>query len=384
MYYNPHATSGLSLLVAAALKIDEKDRLKDSSSENSEYTNKYYEGIKSENNEQANIEYADNVSIDEDNDTDNEETQYHQQQLQQPKLNQNSYYYQPPSQYPVYNQQTTYPYTDSYGPRRNSWEYGMYVQRQPSVPYQHQQQTTQQPYYCETPGCNCADSRYPQQTYSDPYQHESQTEQSVTSPQPHHTQSIQPSLVKSEQSNVNSDSHLISTTHRKLDKSISLPSNISSKDTKSNITKIKKKRVSKKKISKTSSTEVVREIDSNDSSNDDDSDGIEDGQLMVKRKQTGPSKGSLKKRLPRTILSTDQIRELEVYFEEDYLPSASKMNTIALRLGLERRVVRVWFQNRRARQKRSKSSNKPVTEVEPSAFTKSDNFLNFSSPAVAN
>eukprot|EP00794_Sanderia_malayensis_P009695 gene9695-10686_t len=62
----------------------------------------------------------------------------------------------------------------------------------------------------------------------------------------------------------------------------------------------------------------------------------------------------LRRQKPRTIFSADQLKLLEATFKENSYPSASTRKHVASRVNLPVDRVRVWFQNRRAKEKRLK------------------------------
>jgi len=66
----------------------------------------------------------------------------------------------------------------------------------------------------------------------------------------------------------------------------------------------------------------------------------------------GGSSGSGRKRKKRTSIETTIKGELEAHFGRQSKPSAADIALIAESLSLEREVVRVWFCNRRQKEKR--------------------------------
>ena len=70
----------------------------------------------------------------------------------------------------------------------------------------------------------------------------------------------------------------------------------------------------------------------------------------------GGSGGSGRKRKKRTSIETTIKGELEAHFGRQSKPSAADIALIAESLALEREVVRVWFCNRRQKQKRAVDS----------------------------
>lgn len=81
---------------------------------------------------------------------------------------------------------------------------------------------------------------------------------------------------------------------------------------------------------------------------------------------TGPLKGPVKRtpgRLPRIPFTPHQLNELEQAFKSATYLSTEDANKLAKRLELTGVRVKIWFQNRRARDRRERrdSSNK-VTE----------------------
>eukprot|EP00121_Abeoforma_whisleri_P012011 Awhi_evm1s11085 len=398
---------GLTMLCNVINEIEQRESFGKTDFKLSYNSNNGTENRYDSKDEQGNANQSfDEASMDDDNDTDNEADM----QPQQHNNNNNNYYYhsQPPHAYPAYArpqapQYYAYPPSDPYQPQphlqtqqpqpRNSWEYG-YNQYAPVLPPTNStryatNQAPSQPYYCE-PGCTCGAQYHANDQYQRRPSFVQENQTSTLPPQQYQTQTQEQTGTETKKEEP-IDIPRAASPQRTLEKAHSSPP-IIQKDSssKSNtITKIKKKKVNakKSKIAKQISLDLPLQLtqehmDGEDSSCDDDS---EEGETTEKkRRTTGPIKGSSKKRLPRTILSTDQIRELEVFFEEDYLPSAAKMNTIAVRLGLERRVVRVWFQNRRARQKRTKSSKAADVEGIANGFQKEEAYLQFASPAVAN
>ncbi|KAB5530925.1 hypothetical protein PHYPO_G00134950 [Pangasianodon hypophthalmus] len=73
------------------------------------------------------------------------------------------------------------------------------------------------------------------------------------------------------------------------------------------------------------------------------------------------------KKKTRTSYSTDQLEELERMFQDDHYPDADKRKEIAISVGVTPQRVMVWFQNRRAKwRKTSKTTAKkpPVTRTQ--------------------
>ncbi|XP_031551849.1 POU domain, class 3, transcription factor 2-B-like isoform X2 [Actinia tenebrosa] len=68
--------------------------------------------------------------------------------------------------------------------------------------------------------------------------------------------------------------------------------------------------------------------------------------------------GSYKKRKRRTIIEKTVKSALENYFERQPRPSSSDISSISESLNLEREVVRVWFCNRRQKERRNSPTSK--------------------------
>ena len=62
----------------------------------------------------------------------------------------------------------------------------------------------------------------------------------------------------------------------------------------------------------------------------------------------------LRRQKPRTVFTSDQLKVLEATFQENNYPSASTRKEVANSVNLPVDRVRVWFQNRRAKEKRLK------------------------------
>lgn len=56
----------------------------------------------------------------------------------------------------------------------------------------------------------------------------------------------------------------------------------------------------------------------------------------------------------RTHLSSTQVSVLECSFQENSLPDSSIRSRLAKKLSVSERTVQIWFQNRRAKQKKMK------------------------------
>ena len=69
-------------------------------------------------------------------------------------------------------------------------------------------------------------------------------------------------------------------------------------------------------------------------------------------KKLSDEDGIEKKRRKRTAFSPDQQSSLESAFEKEHWPSRVKKQKLADELGMSIQLVRTWFQNRRAKEKR--------------------------------
>jgi hypothetical protein len=76
-------------------------------------------------------------------------------------------------------------------------------------------------------------------------------------------------------------------------------------------------------------------------------------------KPTKKHKSDTKKRIRTT---PDQLRLLEKTYEREKIPSQSLREELALKLGMTPRRVQVWFQNKRAKERRLKKSMKEPME----------------------
>ena len=64
----------------------------------------------------------------------------------------------------------------------------------------------------------------------------------------------------------------------------------------------------------------------------------------------GPKPGGTRK--PRTVFNEVQVRALTENFEASPYPSEHDVEKISLQTGLDRRVIIIWFQNRRSKHKK--------------------------------
>ncbi|KAF5908638.1 homeobox protein NOBOX [Clarias magur] len=92
------------------------------------------------------------------------------------------------------------------------------------------------------------------------------------------------------------------------------------------------------------------------------------------------------KKKTRTSYSTDQLEELERMFQDDHYPDADKRKEIAISVGVTPQRVMVWFQNRRAKwRKTSKMTTRkpPATRTQGSAQPPIYRPPIFTGPAIA-
>ena len=71
----------------------------------------------------------------------------------------------------------------------------------------------------------------------------------------------------------------------------------------------------------------------------------------------------LRRQKPRTVFTADQLKILEATFKDNNYPSASTRKEVAKRVNLPVDRVRVWFQNRRAKEKRLKEDRLALSLV---------------------
>jgi len=67
----------------------------------------------------------------------------------------------------------------------------------------------------------------------------------------------------------------------------------------------------------------------------------------------------------RTSFKHHQLREMKRYFQLNHNPDAKDLKGLAQKTGLTKRVLQVWFQNARAKYRRSRANN-PEACISPS------------------
>ncbi|KAF0313562.1 LIM/homeobox protein Lhx3 [Amphibalanus amphitrite] len=85
----------------------------------------------------------------------------------------------------------------------------------------------------------------------------------------------------------------------------------------------------------------------------------EDGKLVCKddyqqAKQRGDAEGDSTNKRPRTTITAKQLETLKVAYNNSSKPARHVREQLSQETGLDMRVVQVWFQNRRAKEKRLK------------------------------
>ena len=83
---------------------------------------------------------------------------------------------------------------------------------------------------------------------------------------------------------------------------------------------------------------------------------IDAGTIQITPKPC-PKVGSKQKRY-RTTFRQDQLSEMKSVFELNPNPDTAELHRLSERLGLTKRVLQVWFQNARAKERRRPSYNR--------------------------
>jgi hypothetical protein len=96
------------------------------------------------------------------------------------------------------------------------------------------------------------------------------------------------------------------------------------------------------------------------------SESFENPKNLMKIFKPGPVKGPVKRtpgRLPRIPFTTHQLSELEQAYKAATYLSTEEANKLAKKLELTGVRVKIWFQNRRARDRRERKYSKNGVEV---------------------
>ena len=79
---------------------------------------------------------------------------------------------------------------------------------------------------------------------------------------------------------------------------------------------------------------------------------------VVQEKSKCSAAGRSKRKRHRTTFRQDQLKEMKTIFEINPNPDTAELQRLSQRLGLTKRVLQVWFQNARAKQRRCSSVSK--------------------------
>ncbi|GFR23655.1 homeobox protein ceh-14 [Trichonephila clavata] len=86
--------------------------------------------------------------------------------------------------------------------------------------------------------------------------------------------------------------------------------------------------------------------------------------LQRSRGSSGRQRAGSSNKRPRTTISTVQLEALKMAYQRSSKPSRHVREQLSAETGLDMRVVQVWFQNRRAKEKRlKKEAKKPYWEA---------------------
>jgi len=83
--------------------------------------------------------------------------------------------------------------------------------------------------------------------------------------------------------------------------------------------------------------------------------------VVATEKKIGVQKKTTKKR-KRYMTTSSQRSILESYFALDTTPNAERLQTICVMVGMTCERTRIWFQNRRAKEKRDAKKNRRTSK----------------------
>ncbi|ELU00130.1 hypothetical protein CAPTEDRAFT_97456 [Capitella teleta] len=102
-----------------------------------------------------------------------------------------------------------------------------------------------------------------------------------------------------------------------------------------------------------------------DSEDDDATTQVSSAEQDAPESNGGDGTPGSKKSRPRTVIKDDQLKVLHAAFTANHLPTKKEREDLVERTGLSMRVIQVWFQNKRSKERKMQKESGTIPSKDP-------------------